>query len=129
MLVECELSKIESFDFHGIAYQFTCFLNFDYRMVSCHIVEKWEIVRFVVGILDSVLSHFLGVDDLRVKLCLVGRYGTVKIHKIFCERAGLIEAGKLDHPTRNDLILLNTKDRFLIEFLNGVNDSKGHADR
>ena len=54
-------------------------------------------------------------------------YQGLEIHEIFCESAGFIETAKTNNSSNNDSIFFNTKNRFLLQFLNRVYNSKGHA--
>ncbi len=53
----------------------------------------------------------------------------MKIHEIFSEGSSLIEATEFNHSSHNDLILGYTEDTLILQSLNGIDDTKGHADR
>lgn len=127
-LVEGEPSKVEGLDLHGVSDQFSGCFDLDDGVVGCHVVEEGQVVGLLVDLLDHIVSHFLGVDHLGVELGVPGWHRAVEVHVVFGEGARLVEAGEFDHTAGDDFVLGDAKDAFFLQFLNGVNDAKGHAD-
>lgn len=113
-LVEGESTEVESFNFHGIANEFVGMFDFDDGVVGGHVVEDGKIVRFFVDVIDHIVRHFWCVDDLCMELAIPSRYGAVKVHEVFSEGASLVEASELYHPSSDNFILSDAKDRFLL---------------
>ena len=125
---ERKLSKVEGFYFHGIANELLGVLKLDDRVIGAHVVEERQVVGLVVRVAGNIGSHLCIVDDLSVKLSLVGGHGAIEVHVVLCQSARLIKAGQLYHSSGNNLVLLNAEDRLLLELLYGVDNSEGHAD-
>lgn len=49
-----------------------------------------------------------------MELAIPSRYGAVKVHEVFSEGASLVEASELYHPSSDNFILSDAKDRFLL---------------
>ena len=79
--------------------------------------------------LDHVLSHFGGIDDLCVELPRIGWHYAIEIHVIFSQSACFVEAGKLYDSACDHFVLRNTEYLFLVESLEGIDYSKSHTDR
>lgn len=127
-LVKGESTKVECLYFHGIANELVAFLNFDDGVVGSHVVEDGEIVRFFVDMIDHIVCHFFCVDNLCMKFAIPRWNSTIKVHEVFGEGACFIKAGELNHPSSDNFILSDAKDRFFLQLFNCVDDSKGHAD-
>jgi hypothetical protein len=97
-------------------------------MVSSHIIECRQVVRFSFYVVDHVSRHLLSVYHLRVELAVMRWYDAVEIHIVFSERAGLVETSEFDDATRDDFILGNAEDLLFVEPFEGVDDAEGHAD-
>jgi hypothetical protein len=80
-----------------------------------------------VLVVDNIASHFLTVDYLCMELSLMRWHSAVKIHVVLGQGACLIKASKLNHSSRNDLVLLDTEDGLLLQFLDSIDDPKSHA--
>lgn len=63
-----------------------------------------------------------------MKLTSIRGHNTIKIHVILSQRAGLIEATKLNNAAHDDLILRDAEYLLLIQSFQGVDDAEGHAD-
>ena len=83
-------------------------------MVGGNIVEYGHIVRFLMGVVDDIVGHFLGIDNLSVKFPLIAGHTTVEIHEILGQGTSFIKTGKLNHPTCYNFILLNAKYLLLL---------------
>ena len=127
-LVQGESSKIESFDLHWISNQLSGAFQPNNRMISGHIVQNGQIVRFLMVIVDDVVGHFLIIDDLSMKLSLVARNHTIKVHEILSQSASLVKTSKLYHATSNNLILLDTENLLFLKLFDSIDDSKSHTD-
>ena len=52
----------------------------------------------------------------------------MKIHMILSECTSFIETAEIDDPSNDYFVLRNTKYLLLVQAVQRVNDSKGHAD-
>lgn len=127
-LIESKATEVECFNLHRIANKLVWFLNFDDGVIGCHVVKDWQVVRLFIDVIDHVLSHFLGIDDLSVKLAIPGGHGAVEVHEVLSEGASLVEASEFNHSSSNHLILRDAENRLLLQFFNGIDDSESHAD-
>ena len=111
---DLEFAKIEGLDLHGVSNQFPRALNFDDGVVGGDVVEDGHVVRFLMDVVDDVVGHFLGIDNLGVELPLIAGHAAVEIHEVLGQGASFIKTSKLDHPARDNFILLNAKYLLLL---------------
>jgi hypothetical protein len=128
-LVESEVPEFNKFYLHRVANQLTCLLETDDRMVGGHIVENSIEITLAVEESFDIGSLIRSVGDGGVKFPALSRDQALKIHEILSKSSCFIEAAEADDTSRDDFGLLYAEDRLILQLLNGVDNSKGHADR
>lgn len=128
-LIESELAELQQLHLHRIPDEFACFLEADDRMIRSHIVEDVFHVLFLFEEIFDINLLVGAVSDCGVELGFVRGDERLEIHEILSQSSCFIEAGEANHASRNDLRLINAKNRFILKSFNSINDSTCHADR
>lgn len=126
-LIKSKLPKFKEFYLHGITYHFACSFNTYDRMVGGHVVVDVQKVRFALNNRCDVELVFISVIYCLVKFTFFCRYEGLKVHKILSQSASFIKAAEIYCSSSDNFVFLNAKNRLIIEFFNGIDNSKSHT--
>jgi hypothetical protein len=89
-------------------------------VIGGYIVQDRQVVRLGLEVLYHILSHFFSVDQLSMELSIIRRHYTIEIHIILSKGACFIKAAELYSSSRDNFVLIYTKDLFLLQSLYSV---------
>jgi hypothetical protein len=98
-------------------------------VVGSHVVENVKEIRLFNDLTIDSCSFVDPIFYGFLEATLMGRNQRLKIHEVFSQGAGLVEAAEVDDPTHDHSVLFNAENAFLLEFFNGIDDTEGHGDR